>query len=423
MSKNPLRIAVIGCGNRARVYLSLMAERPDQFQIVAAADPNPERLEFVKRLSRDHAFQTFQSDAALLAEEKLADVLLISTQDKDHFRPTLSAIEKGYDILLEKPICDNPTDIIQVSRRARQKGVRIIVCHVLRYTSFYQSLQQIVASGRLGGVITMNASEGIEPWHFAHSYVRGNWSVMEDSTPTIVAKCSHDMDLLHWILGVRCEQLSSFDSLTFFREENRELKSEYPMFDSERYLSGSKSSWLNQVLDDPNADLTERREWLKNSPWGRSVFHGQNTAVDHQVVNLQFQNDITATFTMSAFDEGRNYEIHGTKASLRAGDFYRKHSGADIIIRDHATEDISKINVADQNPHPSFGDYHMGGDVGFIKDLYHELTTKDDPLTSLDSSVHSHIMAFAAEEARRFNTIVNIAEYISSIERRVYALD
>jgi len=419
----PLSIAVVGCGNRARVYLSLISERPDQFEIVAAADPYPERIEFIKQLSKSSNFRAFASDEELLGQEKLADVVLIATQDNNHLNPILRAIDKGYDILLEKPICDNPSDIIKVSKRADEVGVRIIVCHVLRYTSFYRKLQQIVTSGRLGQVITMNASEGIEAWHFAHSYVRGNWSVMEDSTPTIVAKCSHDMDLLHWILGKRCLEISSFGSLSFFKKENETLENEYPMFDSDRYLTSPKSFWLDQVLDDPKADLDTRREWLKKSPWGRGVFHGKNTAVDHQVLNMRFEDDTTATFTMSAFDEGRNYEIHGTKASLRAGDFYKTHAGADIIIRDHDTGNVSKINVIDQNPHPKFGDYHMGGDVGFVKDLYDEFTTKGEPLTSLESSVHSHIMAFAAEKARIENKHIKIDEYVSSLERGVYALD
>ena len=422
MSK-PLKIAVVGCGNRARVYLSLLSERPDQFEIVAAADPNSERIDFVRELSVAKNFLAFRSDEDILSQSKLADVILIATQDNNHLNPTLKAIEKGYDILLEKPISDSPSDILKISEKAKEAATRIIVCHVLRYTSFYRKLQEIVASGRLGQVITMNASEGIEAWHFAHSYVRGNWSVMENSTPTIVAKCSHDMDLLHWILGKKCLEVSSFGSLSFFKKENAKLEMEYPMFDSNRYLSSQKSFWLDQVLDDPKSGSDARREWLKNSPWGRSVFHGGNTAVDHQVLNLLFEDEVTATFTMSAFDEGRNFEIHGTRASLRAGDFYKTHAGADIIIRDHDSTDVSKINVVDQNPHPKFGDYHMGGDVGFAKDLHNEFTTASEPLTSLSSSVHSHIIAFAAEAARKSNAKIKIEEYVKSLERRMYALD
>ena len=418
-----MTIATVGCGNRARVYASLMAERPDQFQIVAAADRMPERIEYIRQLSRIENFKTFDSDRALLSQDKLADVVLIATQDADHLRAVIWAVARGYDIMLEKPICNHPEGILEVQRLASEANVRVVVCHVLRYTSFYRKIKEIVASGRLGQIITMNASEGIEAWHFAHSYVRGLWAVMEESTPTIVAKCSHDMDLLHWILGKRCLQIASFGSLSFFRKDNANLEMEYPMFDARRYLISPKRFWLDQVIDDLSSDPDQRREWLSKSQWNRSVFHGQNTAVDHQVLSMLFEDEVTATFTMSAFDEGRNYEIHGTKASLRAGDFYKEHVGADIVIKDHDSGDVSRLSVTDQNSHPKFGDYHMGGDVGFIKDLYHEFTTSGESLTSLDSSVHSHMMAFAAEEARKSDKKIKIKQFLESLESRAYALD
>ena len=423
MNTLPLKLAIIGCGNRARVYSGLLAERPDEFQIVAAADPDPKRVSHIHSLSSSSDFATFASAEELLCQQKLADIMLIATQDSYHLDPVLKAIDKGYDILLEKPICDSPRDILEVSKAATRSGVRVVVCHVLRYTSFYQKLKEIVSSGRLGQIITVNASEGIEAWHFAHSYVRGPWAVMEDSTPTIVAKCSHDMDLLHWILEKRCERVSSFGELTFFKSENAHLEKDYPMFDRNRYLYGSKNFWLDQVIDDPLANPEQRRAWLLKSNWYKSVFHGENTALDHQVLNLAFEDGITATFTMSAFDEGRNCEIQGTRASLRAGDFCKENAGADIIIKDHDTGDISKITVLDQNTHPKFGGYHMGGDVGFIKSLLHEFTNQTGALTSLSSSVHSHMMAFAAEQARKCGTIIDLKEYINSLESNAHALD
>ena len=421
--KVPLKIALLGCGNRGRVYANLIAEQPENFQIVAAADPITERVAAVKAIANSPTFSSFTSADALLDVPKLADVLLVATQDKYHFAPGLKALKKGYDLVLEKPMSTNLREIIALEDVASRLGRRIIVCHVLRYTSFYQKLREIVQSGQLGDLISINASEGIEPWHFAHSYVRGHWSIMEKSSPTIVAKCCHDMDILHWIIGKKCERISSFGSLSFFKKENAHLEAEYPTFDMGKYLEPQRKIWLAQICDRPNTSNAELLKWLKKSPWGRSVFACNNTAIDHQVLNLEFEEGITATFTMNAFDEGRNYEITGTKARLRAGDFYREHVGADIIMTEHAGRHVHTTKVVDQNPHPKYGGYHNGGDVGFVKSLHSVLTSPSAPLTSVTASMHSHLMAFAAEEARITQQLIDLEDFLQQHQEAAYALD
>ena len=423
LEKSPLEVAVIGCGNRARVYTSLMAEQPEHFKLVAAADPKKNRVMKIANLSNNPQFRCFDSWEALLNEEKLADVLMVSTMDQDHYIPALEAMRKGYDLILEKPMSNRAFEIIQLEKTASEFNRRVIVCHVLRYTSFYKKLKEIIHGGLLGDVVTMNANEGIEPWHFAHSYVRGHWAVMAETSPTIVAKCCHDMDLLTWLLDRPCEHVSSFGELSFFKKENKHLREDYPMFDYSRYLEPSNKGWLAQVYDNPESPAEDILDWLKGSKWGKDVFSCNNTAIDHQVVGLQFEGGLTATFTMTAFAEGRNYEVHGTKASMYAGDFYKEHVGADIIIKNHETKKAEKISVVDENGHPVFGDYHRGGDVGFIKDLYGMLTSEEAPPTSITASVHSHIMAFAAEEARKLGMVINIRKYQEAKGRRVHALD
>jgi predicted dehydrogenase len=83
-----LKLAGIGCGGRTRTYLSLAAERIGQyFEVVAAADPRIERAERLRRYAKDKAaFRVFNSDAALLAEDKLADIVVIGTQDSYHVK-------------------------------------------------------------------------------------------------------------------------------------------------------------------------------------------------------------------------------------------------------------------------------------------------------------------------------------------------
>ena len=145
--------------------------------------------------------RSFASADAFFAAGRIADVLIIATQNSHHFEHAMSALYLGYDILLEKPAAESLERCEEIDRRARQLGQRAVPCFELRYTPFYSTLKRLIDSGKLGRVISIHTHEGVEPFHQAHSFVRGHWSKTTDSTPMIVAKCSHDADLLCWLGG------------------------------------------------------------------------------------------------------------------------------------------------------------------------------------------------------------------------------
>lgn len=406
----PLKLAGIGCGGRTRTYLGLAAEHPHLFEIVAAADPNPSRLELTKKLSRNPNFRSFVDDKALFAEPRLADILVIGTQDSYHVAPCLAAMEKGYNILLEKPISPNPEEILMLERRAWELGRRVLVCHVLRYTPFYQKVKEIIDAGLLGDVVTIHATEGVDPWHQAHSYVRGHWAVREKASPMILAKSCHDLDILSWFMDAPCHSVASFGSLQHFTPNNRPLGAperctdacpvaESCPYNALRYTREHRP-WLEWIMDGGISASSETViDWLKTSPWGRCVYACDNTVVDRQVLALDFGSGKTATFTMTAFDSGRNLEIMGTRACLRGGDFLHRELGCDLLLREHDGGGVQKFNL----PVPQGGyDGHAGGDVGLVSQLHHEMThgEAEDMKSSLTKSLESHLMAFAAEESR-----------------------
>jgi len=405
-----LRLAAIGCGGRTETYLGLAARMPEYYEVMGAADPLPHRVEKVRGLSRNPAFRSFASDKEILAADKFADIMVIATQDAYHVTPCVAAMEKGYDILLEKPIATRLDDVLKLERRARELRRKVLVCHVLRYSPFYRTLKQIVDSGALGEIISLNAMEGVGAWHQGHSFVRGHWSVTAKASPMIIAKSCHDMDIISWLIGHPCRSVSSYGSLTYFTAKNAPKGAPARCTDGcpvgssclwNSLLYATKHrGWLGYVFDfEKDATLEQVSEWLSKSPWGRCVFHSDNTAVDHQVVALEFDGGATATFTMTAFEEGRTIEIFGTKARLRGGDAVREQTGAHIIVREHESHNTQKFVVD-----PSAGGYagHGGGDPGLVVALYDEMMKErpEDMRSSLQTSVESHVMGFAAEEAR-----------------------
>ena len=405
-----LSLTAIGCGSRTRTYFELAARQPHRYRLLAAADLVPERLAQVRELSKNQDFKIYNSAEELLAQPKLADVLVIGTQDHYHFEPCMAAMKKGYDILLEKPIAPTLAEVLKLESEARRLGRKVLVCHVLRYSPFYQKIKEIILSGVLGEIQTIDAVEGTGAWHQAHSFVRGHWAVSEKSSPMIVAKCCHDMDIIAWLMNSPCRVLSSFGNLSHFNgahapEGAPERCTEgcpaaaSCAYDARLYTTKHRA-WLKHVFDGgEEASDEEIIEWLGHSPWGRCVYRCQNNVVDHQVIAMQFENRATATFTMTAFDSGRTLSIHGSKGDLRGGDFYKKNGCAEIVIQNHSNQQKTMIQIESE-----IGGYggHGGGDPGLVNALYEEMqkSSAEEMTSSITQSLQSHLMAFAAEESR-----------------------
>jgi predicted dehydrogenase len=405
---NPLKIAILGCGSRGRTYSRIASSLGGRYQITAAVDPVDVRTAAVAALAPAGNIRTFHNIEDFLAAGKLADVLVIATQDAWHFEHATAALNAGYDLLLEKPAAESLERCEALDVLARSLGRRIALCFVLRYTPFYAAVKAVIDSDRLGKIITLRASEGVEPFHQAHSFVRGHWSRSADSTPMIVAKCSHDADLLCWLSGSSPQAVSSMGRLDWFRAENAPAGAPLRCtdgcpaakecdYDAHRYLT-NKRRWLGMVMDHADsADDSRILDFLKTSPWGRCVYRCDNDAVDHQILVAEMANGVTASLAMTAFDEGRSLEIHGTKASLRGGSPFQNAGTPELWLRDHRSGEIEPIPVVE----PAAAGYagHGGGDFGLINALDGMFSGPHALAPGLDG-LAGHRLAFLAEESR-----------------------
>ena len=204
MTTTPITFAICGCGSRGlEAYATYQKHHPEQMKIVAGADNRPGRLALLREWYGVEESMCFASDEELLAQPKLADVMLIATQDRQHVPAALKALDKGYHVLLEKPISPELSECRQLLEKARETGKLVVVCHVLRYTKFYAALEELVRRGDIGKLETIDAVEHVGYWHYAHSFVRGNWRRTDETSPMILAKSCHDMDILRWLAGGR----------------------------------------------------------------------------------------------------------------------------------------------------------------------------------------------------------------------------
>jgi predicted dehydrogenase len=456
-----LTAILIGAGNRGyEAYGPYALAHPDEIRFVAVAEPNDARRARFAQAHGIPAERQFRTWEDLLALGEIADTALICTLDRLHLEPTIAVLEAGYDVLLEKPMATTLADCVRVVQTAERTGRLLQVCHELRYTPFFTQIRDIVSSGRLGRVITVEHRENVSYWHMAHSYVRGNWRNSKIESPMILAKCCHDLDILFWILGP-CRRLNSFGSLIHYRPENAPpgaperctdgcpAAESCPWYAPRLYLDivpllhvarQSPALWerlaSGLVLDHPGLAKTAarvvpgfaaawdyrgwpisiisedtspaaRRQALENGPYGRCVYHCDNDVVDHQTVNMEMEDGTSVVLVMHghSHQEGRTMRYDGSRATL-FGYYYT--TAYEIQIHDHLT---GKVEVIRHPVGAIGGTGHGGADTQLMAGFVRAVHDHAAALTPARDSLESHLLAFAAEEARVSGTIVDMGEF------------
>ncbi len=409
--KEKLKIAVIGLGSRGNAYSENIQFFAEKAEIVACADILPDRVERFGDKYGIAPEMRFSSGEELLEQDRLADIAFICTLDKQHYGHAMAALRKGYHLLLEKPISPSLKECYDIAEEADKRDLRVVVCHVMRYTNLYSKMKEVVDSGALGDIVSIEASEAVGHWHMAHSFVRGNWRNSAETSPILLQKSCHDMDMISWMVGKKCVSVSSFGSLTHFKASEapegatERCTEECPHYNTCPYsvlfnyiMWGEKGvfTWpMDVVTQEPSLDAL--KEALRTGPYGRCVYHCDNDVCDHQVVNILFEDGVTANFNLCAFNDfGRHMHIMGTKGELLLGiesdkvtfrPFKDRFKDYSEVIDTHGMEDV-------------FG--HGGGDYGIIRELIDLLDGDNDVnLTSAKESIESHVIALAAEESRK----------------------
>lgn len=398
---------LIGAGNRgAEAYASYALQYPNELKFVGVADPREDRREAFRKAHGIDEKYCVESWENIFEFPKFADCVLICTQDHMHMEPLGKAMEQGYDILVEKPISPVKEELIKLKEQTADYDGMISVCHVLRYSPFFRKLKEIIDAGTIGTLINIQHMESIGFWHMAHSFVRGNWRNTAESSPIILAKTCHDFDILLWLTGKKCLSVSSFGSTKLFKAENAPEgapkrctdgcphRSECPFYAPKFYLEHPRAvvdGYRKVVTMDPTTEGL--MDALRNGPYGRCVYACDNDVADHQIVNLQMEDELTISFTVSAFTNEcqRTITLQGSK-----GEIYGCMETDEIIVTDFVTgnKTIHRLNT------PKVG--HSGSDAAMMKELVSLISQgrQRENISNATQAIDSHLIAFAAEESR-----------------------
>ncbi|MFI3229906.1 MAG: Gfo/Idh/MocA family oxidoreductase [Bacillota bacterium] len=410
-----LKIAILGLGDRGRIYSTKFNTQDSK--IVAICDLKEALATSVQQQLELKNDAVFLNDADFLSEKR-GDILVVATQDRDHFRHAMRGLELGYHILLEKPVSPNYAECVALAARAKERNLTVVVCHVLRYSNYYDTIKRTIDSGAIGDIVCVQNTENVGFWHFSHSFVRGNWGVEAESAPSILAKCCHDLDMIYYLTGKKCTSVHSSATLMNFTEKTApEGATDYclapcphlktcPYSAANLYYKFTLKTrplmglgWYRLITGSPKLNFKHFKETLKTSPYGRCVYKCNNDVMSEQVVNMALEDGVMAVHRMTAFSKDccRKIHISGTKGEIIGCD----------------KDGFFKLNIFGKwgkkikiNGNQIGG--HLGGDSGIVRDFLQYMVngTGSDKMTFIHETLESHKVAFGAEESRKTNKVI-----------------
>lgn len=406
--QRPVSIVAIGAGNRTNKYLEYVRRNPDKARLIGVVELNDLRRQKVAVEFGLDASCCYTDYRDFFRSPLKADAVMICTPENMHFEPAMLAIEAGYHVLLEKPIAQTLEECLAIGEAARRKNVIVSVCHVLRYHPYFIKLKELACSGELGNIISINHCTSVGVDRATHSFVRGLWSREADTNPMLISKCCHDIDFLLWLTKTRCRKITSFGSLRWFRSKNApegsaercvdcKVEAQCPFSAIDLYRV--RRDWISN-FDIPQGKTIDQviEDELREGKYGRCIYHCDNDVVDHQIVSMEMDSEVTINFSMDLFtlkDHRKTHicltegEIDGNETLLRVRRF---RGGAETVY------DFSNL---------SHQPFHAGADLDIVADFIDAIHSEEKYLrTSIDLSVESHRICFEAERSRKEQRMV-----------------
>ncbi|KAJ3024613.1 UNVERIFIED_CONTAM: hypothetical protein HDU68_007958 [Siphonaria sp. JEL0065] len=427
---SPVTILVVGAGQRGNVYGNFCLTNPTLAKVVAVCESDPKRQ---SNYAKSHQIATENIyNNYLDIPAGLAQAAIISTLDQSHADIVVRLAGLGYHLMCEKPMAVSLDDCERMKQAVLKSKVLFACGHVLRYSPYTRALKSVLDSGEIGEIVNIVHIEPVGWYHFAHSFVRGNWRNEADTSFSLMTKCCHDLDLLlHYMTPNKAKRVSSFGGLYHFKKEGKpkeagnatncldcKVKDSCPYSATQLYVEQAKrlnKNWpvsvvcggeeVDAVTETDLEDLVTEK--LRQGNYGRCVYEMKdNDVCDHQVVNVEFEGGKTASMTMVAFTESvcqRSTRIHGTKGEI-IGNMSK------FTVFNFGTKQKRQVDPStlDQDRDGTSG--HGGGDAGLMNAFVRAVASGDQTKLGCDVNdvYNSHALVFAAEEARRKGTVVSL---------------
>ena len=413
----PVTCITLGAGSRGNVYGGYAAKFKNEMKIIGVAEPIPYRNDKYTKLHQIPEENRYPTWERVFERPKFADAIIISMPDELHYEACMKALEMGYDVLLEKPIAPTEKQCRAILALAKKTGRIVAVCHVLRYAPYFVKMRELIAKGAIGEIISVQHFEPIEHTHMAHSYVRGIWHNSKQSSPIILGKSCHDLDIIKWVINKPSQKIVAMGDLKWFRKENApegstarctdgcKVERECPYSAIKEYHDRRSRLKVLDLPDDKTKHSEVIMERLRTTNWGRCVYSMDNDQPDHYITSIQFADNVTASFSMEAFTSyaGRRTRIMGSMGDM-VGDM------KELELTDFRTGKKTKLVPKAEEVEEYKNSGHGGGDYLLVRDFIQAVSQQNPAIltSTIDESIESHIMGFMAEESRKNGKIMTI---------------
>ena len=377
------RIALLGAGNRAGKYLSCLPEGVD-----VAAVVDPDALRRRRMLLSCPGATGFESMAQLLKSSLELDAVIIAAPDRLHVPLASMAAERGWHILMEKPVAQNLTEYHQLLETIR--GVTVGVCLEMRMHPYYRRIKELLP--QVGEVREVTHTERIGADRMGHTFVRGLWASRDTSSPIFLSKCCHDTDFLLWCVGGKPVEVHSEGRLERFHtsmapEGSTSRCLRCPLTDcpyNAVKLYRERREWTDGFTPRPGETLTDEIEReLRVGRYGRCVYHCDNDVYDFQKVDVRLDTDVQLHICLDGLSlkEGRETFITGSRGELQARDWKIWLNGALV-------EDFTALAALP---------LHAGADRALVEDFFHALRCGTPPAATPADAFEAHRVCYLAD--------------------------
>lgn len=391
-----VKIGLIGCGRRMPgVTANMVNPANGKIKVVSIYDPSEKSVQRVKEQFGNDVKE--YSDYRELLKDKELDWVLIGSWNNFHAEQAIAAFEAGKNVFCEKPLATNVEDCLAIRKAWKKSGKQFVIGFVLRYSPHYKQIKNILDSGKIGDIISMEFNETLNYNH--GGFIHSDWRrKIEFSGGHVLEKCCHDIDLVNWFVGSRAKKVASFGGRDFFKPENKHYMGKYAR---NEYGKQAYMTWYN---DEDRPPFTP--------------FDSENDIVDNQVAIVEFENNVRTTFHTNcntALPERRMY-ICGTEGTLRS-DVYR---GLIEVVNIGFYNGVEDLSTTSKGGHGG-GDTHLGKYMSRVilrsKGLEPEFDDSDVYFDStLDDGLYSAFTAFGMDKSVSEGCVVDMGEYWNQID-------
>jgi predicted dehydrogenase len=375
-----INYAIIGCGGRIRGLVEHLRDKKN-VKLLGGWDPseaNVKQLLDMKNGGKGKVYSSYED----IVNDTDVDWVLVGSPNVFHREHILAAFAKGKHVFSEKPLATTIDDCLEINKGHKKSGKLFATGFTLRYASIYRKTREILSSGMLGKIVSINACENILPDH--GSYIMKNWRRKKElAGPHILEKCVHDLDLLNWFTDSVPLKIAAFGGNNMFIPENQSLyELDKDSFDAVRWKS-----------------VAEKFEEDDSTP-----FLSEKSIEDNVVSILEYANGIRVQFqaTMCNTIPERRMYFHCTKGTL----IVELYTGSlrYKVLGEEAEQHLSMV-----------GGGHGDGDKQIMKELYDSMVKGTEPVCGGEEGLLSAVVGISIDRAREEGNILNLQNIWKSL--------